>query len=173
MKHLLNNMSEEEKNSIREQHTGGMKLNTQKFISLLESKLGDVKPLTEQKISQTGSTQNQKIKGVGMYSGDLRGKTFNFYLDKDNRNFLMTGTIKSLEKMLAGIHLKAEFLIGGRNKGGVSDFFFDCETKEFRPMSGDSQIGYWSKSLADELTKRFCDVSPAGTEVPSADFVQP
>jgi hypothetical protein len=45
MKHLLNNMSEEEKNSIREQHTGGMKVYNEKFKSLLESKQGDVKPI--------------------------------------------------------------------------------------------------------------------------------
>lgn len=45
MKHLLNNLSEEEKNRIREQHEGGMKVNTERFKSLLESKLGDAKPL--------------------------------------------------------------------------------------------------------------------------------
>ena len=48
MKHLLNNLSEEEKNSIREQHEGGMKLDTSRFRTLLESKSGDVKPLVEQ-----------------------------------------------------------------------------------------------------------------------------
>jgi len=47
MKHLLNNLSEEEKNSIREQHEGGMKLDTSRFRTLLESKLGNVKPLVE------------------------------------------------------------------------------------------------------------------------------
>ena len=47
MKHLLNNLSEEEKNSIREQHKGGMKLNTSRFRTLLESKSGNVKPLLE------------------------------------------------------------------------------------------------------------------------------
>jgi hypothetical protein len=45
MKHLLNNLSEEEKNSIREQHEGGMKLNTSRFKTLLENKLGNAKPL--------------------------------------------------------------------------------------------------------------------------------
>lgn len=45
MKHLLNDMSSEEKNSIREQHVGGININTSRFKSLLESKLGDAKPL--------------------------------------------------------------------------------------------------------------------------------
>ena len=49
MKHLLNNLSEEEKNSIREQHTGGMKVMTENFSKLLNSKLGDSKPLVEEK----------------------------------------------------------------------------------------------------------------------------
>lgn len=48
MKHILNNLSEEEKNSIREQHTGGMKVMTENFSKLLNSKLGDAKPLVEQ-----------------------------------------------------------------------------------------------------------------------------
>ena len=49
MKHLLNNLSEEEKNSIREQHTGGMKVMTENFYKLVNTKLGDVKPyLNEQ-----------------------------------------------------------------------------------------------------------------------------
>ena len=49
MKHILNNLTEEEKNSIREQHTGGMKVMTENFNKLLNSKLGDSKPLVEQK----------------------------------------------------------------------------------------------------------------------------
>ena len=48
MKHLLNNLSEEEKNKIREQHTGGMKVDTKNFTKLLKSKLGNSKPITEQ-----------------------------------------------------------------------------------------------------------------------------
>ena len=48
MKHILNNISEEEKNAIREQHAGGMKLNTEKFKQLIETKQGDVKPLVSE-----------------------------------------------------------------------------------------------------------------------------
>ena len=48
MKHLLNNLSEEEKNSIREQHTGGMQVSNNRFNTLLESTLGNAKPLVEQ-----------------------------------------------------------------------------------------------------------------------------
>jgi len=48
MKHLLNNLSEEEKNSILEQHSGGIRVYNNRFKTLLESKLGDVKPLLKE-----------------------------------------------------------------------------------------------------------------------------
>lgn len=47
MKHLLNDLSEETKNSIREQHEGGKKIVIENFKKLIETKSGDVKPLTE------------------------------------------------------------------------------------------------------------------------------
>ena len=42
MKHLLNNLSEEEKNSIREQHEGGMKIINENFHKMVSKKLGHV-----------------------------------------------------------------------------------------------------------------------------------
>ena len=48
MKHILNNLSEEEKNAIREQHEGGMKVITENFSKLINAKLGDSKPLVSQ-----------------------------------------------------------------------------------------------------------------------------
>jgi hypothetical protein len=45
MKHILNNLSEEEKNSIRAKHTGSLEVNTSKFSKLVESTLGDAKPM--------------------------------------------------------------------------------------------------------------------------------
>ena len=45
MKHLLNDIPEWERNSIREQHKGGITIDTSRFKKLMESKLGNVKPL--------------------------------------------------------------------------------------------------------------------------------
>lgn len=45
-------MSEQEKNSIREQHDGGMKLDTTKFSKLVNSRLGNVKPIVEQEMEE-------------------------------------------------------------------------------------------------------------------------
>lgn len=55
MKHLLNNLTEEEKNAIREQHEGGIKVNTEKFAKLVESKLGESKPLVQEQFSGSNS----------------------------------------------------------------------------------------------------------------------
>ena len=49
MKHLLNNLTEEEKNSIREQHTGGMNVVTENFSKLINTKSGSVKPLVNER----------------------------------------------------------------------------------------------------------------------------
>ena len=49
MKHILNDLTEQEKNSIREQHAkGGMKVMNENFSKLLNSKLGDVKPMVNE-----------------------------------------------------------------------------------------------------------------------------
>lgn len=56
MKHLLNNLTEEEKNSIRGQHTGGMKVMTENFSKLTNTKSGDVKTLVEQHVTTQTTT---------------------------------------------------------------------------------------------------------------------
>ena len=98
MKHLLNDLSIEVKQSIREQHTGGIKVYSENFSKLINTKLGEVKPLVEQQTTTTGTTNTQKsivnkvvsegIKNVtpemissppfkGMYVGYSFGGVFN------------------------------------------------------------------------------------------------
>ena len=55
MKHILNNLSEQEKNAIREQHTGGMKLSNEKFSKLISSRLGDVRTLVKEEDRSSGN----------------------------------------------------------------------------------------------------------------------
>jgi hypothetical protein len=47
MKHILNNIPKEEKHRILNLHTGGMKVVTENFKKLINSKMGNVKPLME------------------------------------------------------------------------------------------------------------------------------
>jgi len=42
MKHLLNDLSDEEKNGIREQHSGGKKIVIENFNKLISTKLGEM-----------------------------------------------------------------------------------------------------------------------------------
>jgi hypothetical protein len=66
MKHLLNNLSEEEKNNIRKQHSGGMKVVTENFNKLLNNKLGTVKPLiSEETSSSITASLNEWGKKIG------------------------------------------------------------------------------------------------------------
>jgi peptidoglycan hydrolase-like protein with peptidoglycan-binding domain len=58
MKHLLNDLSEEEKNRIREQHTGGKKLVIENFDKLVNTKLGDAKPLLSEQTEEANITKS-------------------------------------------------------------------------------------------------------------------
>ena len=63
MKHILNDLTEQEKNAIREQHTGGMKVITENFSKLTNSKLGDSKPFVNEQVkpvAQTGYVRNPR-----------------------------------------------------------------------------------------------------------------
>jgi hypothetical protein len=66
MKHILNNLSEEEKNAIREQHTGGMKVMTENFGKLINSKLGDSKPLLEEEDMEMSDETTFSFEGKSM-----------------------------------------------------------------------------------------------------------
>jgi hypothetical protein len=66
MKHLLNNLSSDEKNRIREQYEGGMSIDTSKFKKLLETKLGDAKPL----VNEDNSFGNWMSQGIGSATYD-------------------------------------------------------------------------------------------------------
>lgn len=73
MKHILNNLSEQEKNAIREQHTGGIKVVNENFSKLLNSKLGDSKPfLSEQQ------RPADAIEGGGMGINEVMDLAYKF-----------------------------------------------------------------------------------------------
>ena len=54
MKHILNNLTDKEKQAILEQHKGGMKVMTESFSKLIKATLGDAKPL----VSEQADDQN-------------------------------------------------------------------------------------------------------------------
>ena len=60
MKHILNEMSEEERNSIRSQHTGTLQVQTGKFKQLVENKLGNAKPLINEQFESFTAFDEQE-----------------------------------------------------------------------------------------------------------------
>jgi hypothetical protein len=89
MKHILNNLSEQEKNSIREQHTGGMKVMTEDFSKLINSKLGDSKPLISEDmdVSSDSDYYQERKREVSIPFDDLSmlaSLASRFCSDKDN-----------------------------------------------------------------------------------------
>ena len=56
MKHLLNNLTEEEKNRIRGQHKDSINVMTENFSRLINSKSGEIKPLVSEQEEPTTTT---------------------------------------------------------------------------------------------------------------------
>ena len=109
MKHLLNNMTEEEKNSIREQYSDKLKVVTESFRKLVGSKLGDVKPINEQNNEfLDGQVKNFETQGYkvvpkfeladGEYN--IEGAGYVCYIMKDGKDsgfvYVTTGGIRGM-----------------------------------------------------------------------------
>lgn len=60
MKHILNNLSDGEKKTILEQHTGGMTVMTENFSRLIKSSLGNVKPLVNEQADDQNTHRYDK-----------------------------------------------------------------------------------------------------------------
>jgi hypothetical protein len=108
MKHLLNDLSEEEKNRIREQHTGGKKIMIENFNQLLNKKLGEVKPLiNEQEITTEPKDNKQEleneIEDLKKEILDIRKQNF-----KDKGQELKNKMIGILNKIISFINRTIE-----------------------------------------------------------------
>jgi hypothetical protein len=173
MKHILNNLSEEEKNSIREQHTGGMKVMTKNFNKLLNSKLGDSKPLvSEQPMSRPPtrpSTPTQKTTGTTPPIS-FTNKTVNLYRDTQNTKFYKKITIKSTNTSSNG-----EVILTIR-ANGFETLKFNCSNKRNLQYynrgedSSEMEKTVYNTNLTNQLAKTFCSRSSGGSSVPKADF---
>ena len=125
MKHLLNNLSEEEKNSIREQHTEKIKIDTSKFTKLMESKLGDVKPLLHEQNSNQTYKVGQVLKGMR---------------DKDNQTY----EIRITQLVNDGSHIVAKIKGPGSYEGKALDGqygSYELNTNVPGELSGNMKMG--------------------------------
>jgi hypothetical protein len=158
MKHILNEMSEEEKNLIRQQHTGGIKVNTERFNKLLESKSGDVKPLINEE-------PNWLTRSV------FEGKTVNFYSDPENKKIIYS------QKKIQNVKKNGNTILIGVNLGttGISNLTWSCASNEFKKSTIDTQNNrvttvMYNTNLNNELQKQYCTKSTGGVNVPNATF---
>lgn len=69
MKHLLNDMSQEEMNSIREQHAGGKKITVENFSNMVNKKLGEVPTLISESELDEQNRLKAALKGIGANRG--------------------------------------------------------------------------------------------------------
>ena len=60
MKHILNNLTDKEKQSILEQHKGGMKVVNENFSKLIKATLGDAKPLVNEQADDQNTHRYDK-----------------------------------------------------------------------------------------------------------------
>jgi len=195
MKHLLNDLTEQEKNSIREQHTGGMKVMTENFSKLVNSKLGDVKPLV--------SEQTQALPSSGTTSGDTTtnpfknpdllkkyvGKQFNVYdpIEKRNKPDRIGYNYSTFEIKKAYFDDLYDVTFEVDTKGSDSgekkyEASFDCSNPDQLFMSYDdpnidgNKKSYWTAfapSLIKELKQTFCTVGADNQIVPKVDYPTP
>jgi len=87
MKHLLNDLSSDERNRILEQHRGGMSVDTSKFKRLLESKQGDVKPLVNESLLLT-------LGGIALGAGVMK-RAYDYLSNRSLKNKMVeTGEVK-------------------------------------------------------------------------------
>lgn len=108
MKHLLNSLTENEKNSIREQHTGGMKVMTESFSRLLNAKLGDAKPLVNEATSAPEPIISDSKSVIVYYDNEGASKLSNNMVE-DIVGFLtplLQSSIKVIEKYYRGEDFK-------------------------------------------------------------------
>jgi hypothetical protein len=162
MKHLLNDMSSEEKNSIREQHTGGIKIDTSRFRSLLESTLGNAKPL----VSEQSETKVAGPIGAAPLQYYIYNKGGKFYIYQTNATqktpILMQGTDWSNNGQGYNTQDEAEEMIQKKlpNKPSYSDEDTENEPPiEVNEEEGDDEVVVNVNDIAQEDMKCFSDVS--------------
>ena len=117
MKHLLNNLSSEEKNNILERYNKSVEVSVKKFKTLVETSLGEVKPLINEDNTTGDTVYNDYIskgyKDITTYyfspegvvlipDGDYVGKGSGYseeVMSKDGKNtgyvFFYTGGVRS------------------------------------------------------------------------------
>ena len=97
----MNDLSIEEKNRIREQHEGGMKIDTSRFRKLMESKLGNSKPLVSEQGSMYSDFDLERMRSgedltYTSNKGDLRTDIMKMIHNSNSPNEDIISTLRSI-----------------------------------------------------------------------------
>jgi len=85
MKHLLNNISDDEKRSILEQHKGGMKIYNEKFDALINKKLGEI-DLFEQQFKERVDETTFSTKKISELPQEVKDRLFE--IGQNSKDFI-------------------------------------------------------------------------------------
>ena len=147
MKHLLNDLTEQEKNGIREQYgRASIKVNTESFNKLIESKLGDVKLMSEQIAIEPETPQQDNTKA----------QTFDFWKSRFDE---IKNKLDSYFATIEGPVAVKRFQTLVNNTlfnmvGKVDDEFSYMEHGDEYQQLSNEYFSYFSEKLR-ELAKRF------------------
>ncbi len=160
MKHLLNNLTESEKKGILQQYEGSLIVETSRFKKLMGTKLGDVKPLVEDKESLSKDF-NSEFKILFQNASD-----FKMYYDR----VMKAGDIDSipvlteLQKKAITIKMGAERMMNiiEQFKTLTEDYGLDYLKRNFDPTlySTDSDYpGVDTTKMILELKVKFDEIA--------------
>jgi len=159
MKHLLNNLTEEEKNRIRSQHKDSIKVVTENFSRLLNAKSGEIKPLVSEQdemddlmINKPGSgtrlRASVELKVSNLTKGTEETVTNKFYTpDSWNELILQsqggrTGDLFNSIKEISGYAVQSSVNSENYNEGDglVIEFTVPVAVTDIKPWYGGSNI---------------------------------
>ena len=150
MKHLLNDMSFEERQNIREQHTGGMKVMSDSFRRLVNGKLGDSKPLVSEQVTTDTTTVPVTTDTTTVVGGGGAAVESVSTIVSRFPNIKISGTPK---KHTNGITVMWDEKPPS-GTGGVVKYFKDCNTGALTKYNG--QVSVDERNARSILTLSLC-----------------
>lgn len=129
MKHILNDISQEEKSKILEQHRGEIYVSVDNFGKLVNNKLGDVKPLVNEDNLQGGGLgasrdpNTGKKRGTGYFKDDIIRKMKQTYTF--DRSKMKTGSdeVDNTSKEYGDLIVSMRGILNNRNIRGPLNVF--------------------------------------------------
>ena len=177
MKQLLNNMSFEERQNIREQHTGGMNVMSDSFRRLVNAKLGNSKPLISEQTEALTSAGFNKVTEINLPDGAYMGnppsyatlaQSLNLYnvhyiflYSKDNK---FTGYILNINSASRSGYDNVEIIITGKRADFGDEYWF--KESGYQPTKQEEQEEPKRKKVSSKLSEGIQNVLPQMIQSP-------